>query len=478
VRAYRTTNSQLTGVSRWRSWLHASVDDDVAATRHGVLICLLLAAAALTATACITVVLSSGLSVATAAASLFCIAVPLAIAAFLAYTGRLDAAHVQFSVHLAVLVVVATGLSDGSASFTIVWLVLLPLIALLSGQIRTIAISGGLALTALFTIQAAGMLALTPAPMISQAELAALDGIANTGALIFAGLIVAAIVLIEHAARRLLAHARDEAERASRAKSAFLATVSHELRTPLTAIIGYSDLLRRQQPTDTSPRLEHVRLIRENGEHLLDLITNMIDASQIETGSFTISPEPTAIGEVISAVISSTAPLAKRLKLAIEVDPVLPDVMVDPRAARRILLNLLSNAIKFTPDSGLVTLSARGRGSLVEIAVSDTGAGIAAEHLPHLGRPFYQVDTSYARTNDGAGLGLAIVRGLAELHGGGLRVESRQGVGSRFIVTLPAALEAPKERTGRDLPYTANPVVSHTAAARTAAASLGVAAGR
>ena len=423
--------------------VHVGVGDDLAAIRHRVLQWLHVLTAVQVAIGTLAVIAMAGLSATTAVAGVVFTTTPLMISAYLIRTGRLERTHRLTSVQLVLLIATLAIHSGGATSFVALWLVLVPLVATLSGDIRTIAVAGALAIATLIGLEAAAQLAMLARPRFSSVELAGLSRAGNLAAAAMAGAVVTGILAIESTSRRLLVIARDEAERAKRVKSAFLATVSHELRTPLAAIIGFSDLLRKQQAAGSQQRSEHVRLIRENGEQLLDLVTNMIDATQIETGSFVVAPEPTPIGEVIAGVVSGTAPLAKRLRLAIDVDPVVPDVMVDPRAAKRILLNLLSNAIKFTPDNGLVTLSARGRGSLVEITVSDTGAGIAAEHLPYLGQPFYQVDAGYTRTNDGAGLGLAIVRGLAELHGGGLRIESRQGVGSRFIVSLPAALQAP-----------------------------------
>lgn len=243
-----------------------------------------------------------------------------------------------------------------------------------------------------------------------------------------------------------VARARDEAERASRAKTAFLATMSHELRTPLNAIIGFSEILHRDLIIkDRSPKqADYARIIHESGEHLLSLVRDLLDVSKIESGKFSVVADPFAVAEVVPMAVDTLRPLAmsKGLVLACDIEPDLPDMLADRRAVRQILINLVSNACKFTGTGGRVTVSARRIGSNIELAVTDTGIGIAAEHIARLGQPFYQVDTRYARHNEGAGLGLSIVRGLVELHDGALSIESETGKGSRFAVTMAADVDA------------------------------------
>ncbi len=243
-----------------------------------------------------------------------------------------------------------------------------------------------------------------------------------------------------------VARARDEAERASRAKTAFLATMSHELRTPLNAIIGFSEILHRDLIIkDRSPKqADYARIIHESGEHLLSLVRDLLDVSKIESGKFSVVADPFAVEDVIAMAVDTLRPLAmsKGLVLACDIEPNLPDMLADRRAIKQILINLVSNACKFTGAGGRVTVSARRDGSNIELAVQDTGIGIAAEHIARLGQPFYQVDTRYARQNEGAGLGLSIVRGLVELHGGALGIESEAGKGSRFTVTIAADVDA------------------------------------
>lgn len=242
-----------------------------------------------------------------------------------------------------------------------------------------------------------------------------------------------------------LHRAREEAERAGRAKRSFLAVMSHELRTPLSSIIGFAELLHGELLSKgREPRyVEYCRVIHQSGEHLLSLVKDLLDVSKIESGKLSIAPEPFSLAELARDVAQTMRPQtdAKRIALTVEIEPRLPHLMADHRATRQILINLVANALKFTPPDGRVMILARRAATRIEIEVRDTGAGIEREHLARLGEAFYQVESGYARHNDGAGLGLSIVRGLADLHGGSLRVESDPGQGSRFVVSLPAHIE-------------------------------------
>ncbi len=256
-----------------------------------------------------------------------------------------------------------------------------------------------------------------------------------------------------------IAHARDEAERASRAKTSFLATMSHELRTPLSAIIGFSELLHRDLliKARDPKQADYCRIIHQSGEHLLSLVKDLLDVSKIESGKLSVVPEALDITEVAPCAMETLRPMAqtKGVALVCDIAESLPDVLADRRAVRQILINLVSNACKFTGAGGEVRLTAQRIGSELEIAVRDTGIGIAPEHIAKLGQPFYQIDTRYARENEGAGLGLSIVRGLLELQGGTLSIESEVGKGSRFMITLPidGPAEEPNSVTaGREIP--------------------------
>ena len=243
--------------------------------------------------------------------------------------------------------------------------------------------------------------------------------------------------------------ARDEAESASRAKSSFIATISHELRTPLNAIIGFSELLHRELLLKSrEPRqAEYSRIIHDSAQHLMSLVKDLLDVSKLEAGRLTICSEPFRIHDVIKSSVDTLHPAASAKSIVIDVAIAgeLDEVVADRRACKQMLMNLLSNACKFTPAGGKVHLSAEMSDAHVVLSVRDSGIGISAEHVARLGQPFYQVDSSYTRQLEGAGLGLAIVRGLVELHNGRLEIESEPGHGSCFKLILPLDAEVAAE---------------------------------
>ena len=241
--------------------------------------------------------------------------------------------------------------------------------------------------------------------------------------------------------------ARAESERASAAKSRFIATMSHELRTPLNAIIGFSEMLTNETlDLDAARRLDYARLINESGRHLLAVVNGILDVSKMETGNFAITPEPFAPAAAIESCTELLALKARdggidlRMRLARD----LPEVAADRRAFNQILINLMSNAIKFTPRGGRVTVSALCDGPDFAVTVEDNGVGIGEADLPRLGEAFFQADASYDRRQDGSGLGLSIVKGLVGLHGGEVDIRSRLGEGTRVTVRLPIKGGSPR----------------------------------
>jgi signal transduction histidine kinase len=228
---------------------------------------------------------------------------------------------------------------------------------------------------------------------------------------------------------------------ANRHKSAFLANVSHELRTPLNAIIGFAQLLI----DDVIPGAEERELayqdILESGNHLLTMVNNILDVARIEAGqqsldllALPLAPEAIAVERMLAAMVAS-----KRQRFAVAIPDDLPAVIADRDRLRQVLLNLLSNAHKFTPPGGAISLTARSMGAeAVVITVADTGIGIAPEHQAIVFEAFQQVESGYARAQQGTGLGLALAKQLVELMGGTIALESTPGVGSAFTVTLPA----------------------------------------
>jgi signal transduction histidine kinase len=215
--------------------------------------------------------------------------------------------------------------------------------------------------------------------------------------------------------------------------------MSHELRTPMNAIIGYAHLLLDGLSGPLRPsQADDVRQIADGADRLLGLIDDVLDLSRIEAGRLDLTAEPVDLTAVVAEVTAQMAPLASRKGLDVVVDPApgLPAVRADPLRVRQILLNLVGNAVKFT-EAGSVRVTSRATEDGVEVAVTDTGIGIAPEVLPHVFDEFRQADTGTTRRYGGSGLGLAISRRLAELHGGTIAAESTPGVGSAFTLRLP-----------------------------------------
>ena len=243
----------------------------------------------------------------------------------------------------------------------------------------------------------------------------------------------------ERAHEALLENARDEAEGRAAGRSRFLANMSHELRTPLNAIMGFSDMIRQRMFGPISDRYgEYAQLIHESGGHLLDLINDLLDMSKIEAERFELSREDFDSREAITAALRLMRVQADAagVKLRGVLPPRALEIDADRRALKQIVLNLVSNALKFTPKGGSVTVAAHGVGPMFELIVADTGAGIAPEDLARLGKPYEQAGDAHGRSM-GTGLGLSLVRGLAELHGGEMILESRLGAGTSVTVRMP-----------------------------------------
>jgi len=253
-------------------------------------------------------------------------------------------------------------------------------------------------------------------------------------------------ISVRKAQEQALEEARAEAERANASKARFLATMSHELRTPLNVIIGFSEMLQREQDLqiDSARRADYAKLINDSGHHLLSVVNGILDMSKIDNGEFKIQPEPFDVAAVVANCCALFELKAAEAKIAIvqDVSSGIPEINADKRALKQILINLLSNAIKFTNPGGEIVVRVRGAGAQLSVAVQDNGIGVSAEDLPRLGKPFFQARGSYDRKHDGTGLGLSIVRGLAELHGGTMEVASTLGEGTCITVTLPMDCEA------------------------------------
>jgi signal transduction histidine kinase len=241
------------------------------------------------------------------------------------------------------------------------------------------------------------------------------------------------------AAEDRLRSALSIAEQTTQAKSAFLANMSHELRTPLNAVLGFSELIERQMigPLGDARYVAYAADIHKAGAHLLTIINDILDLARVESGRFELHEDSFVLQPLITECLRMVRPSAAHLSLEAETPEGLA-LHADSRALRQVLLNLLSNAIKFTRADGRVRVVSRLRpDGALEIAVSDTGIGIAEADLPHVTEAFVQVESAYARKHAGSGLGLAISKALVELHGGTLSLASRLGEGTTVTVTLP-----------------------------------------
>jgi signal transduction histidine kinase len=231
-----------------------------------------------------------------------------------------------------------------------------------------------------------------------------------------------------------------ELETASQHKSEFLANMSHELRTPLNAILGFSQVLQKNLFGELNEKQEeYVEDILSSGNHLLALINDVLDLSKVEAGQIELEVAPFSLREAVERGVVMIRERASKngVALAAEVEPEAQVVTADERRIRQILFNLLSNAVKFTPAGGRIDVSAARVDAEIQVAVADTGAGIASQDLDRIFEEFQQTDAG-AKQQEGTGLGLALSKRLVELHGGRIWVESELGVGSRFVFTLPA----------------------------------------
>jgi two-component system, cell cycle sensor histidine kinase PleC len=247
---------------------------------------------------------------------------------------------------------------------------------------------------------------------------------------------------IIEAKNRELIVARDEAEYANRAKSQFLAVMSHELRTPLNAIIGFSEMIHSELYGSLGDQRykAYAQDIHNSGDHLLSIINDILDLSKIEAGQSELNEDEVDLAQMIASIrrIMHERAAAAGISFICDAGEGLPCVRADRRALKQILLNLLSNAVKFTPKGGQVQLRMTIDGDrALRIAVSDTGIGIEAEDIPRAMAAFGQVDGSWSRKYEGAGLGLPISRALTQLHGGTLELTSRPGTGTTVTVRLP-----------------------------------------
>jgi signal transduction histidine kinase len=251
-----------------------------------------------------------------------------------------------------------------------------------------------------------------------------------------------AVIAIQNA--RLFNEIQDKSrqlEIANQHKSEFLANMSHELRTPLNAIIGFSEVLIERMFGELNEKQDdYLKDIHSSGKHLLSLINDILDLSKIEAGRMELDVESFDVPSALTNAMTLVRERAQRhgIALSLQVAPEVGELRADERKFKQILLNLLTNAVKFTPDGGRVDVRARLADGVLEVAVADTGIGIAPEDQQAVFEEFRQVGRHYTNKHEGTGLGLALTKRFVELHGGTLRLDSEVGKGSTFTFTLPS----------------------------------------
>jgi PAS domain S-box-containing protein len=246
-----------------------------------------------------------------------------------------------------------------------------------------------------------------------------------------------------------LQEARKAADLANLGKSQFLANMAHELRTPLNAINGFSEIILKEMFGPMPERYKgYVEFIQQGGTHLLSLINDILDLSKIEAGKMDVHVEAVPTEQIAYQAIETVRKAAEERKLALKPDIAAdcPIMHADPRSVRQILLNLMSNAVKFTPHFGTITLSVRRSGDTgIELQVADSGIGMSPEEIVKALEPYGQVESDLSKKHKGTGLGLPLVKSLAELHGGSMRVASERGKGTTVTVFLPWDKDLPRD---------------------------------
>lgn len=238
-----------------------------------------------------------------------------------------------------------------------------------------------------------------------------------------------------------LLKSKEAAEYANRSKTDFLANMSHELRTPLNAIIGFSEVIKGQMFGQVGSRYaDYARDIHDSGQHLLEIINDILDLSKLEAGKLELHESNVSLSSIADQCLLLVKGRAKEgsVHLHVDIPQALPEIVADRRAVKQVLLNLLSNAVKFTPTGGTVTLRAHLNDSFgLDVAVSDTGIGMTDSDIRVALSPFGQIDSSLARKHQGTGLGLPLCKSLLEMHGASLLIASRPNAGTTITARFP-----------------------------------------
>ena len=249
------------------------------------------------------------------------------------------------------------------------------------------------------------------------------------------------------------AREKTRAETANRSKSEFLANMSHELRTPLNAIIGFSEVMEQQffGPVGNEKYVDYAHDIHQSGQYLLDVISDILDMSKIEAGRVSLVYATEDVGSIIDEAMRIVAPRAEEDKIKLITKLPKPvSLEADKRALKQVLINLMTNAVKFTPAKGKVTIAVTQNNHRVRITITDTGIGIPEDQIDKLARPFEQVENQFTKTKSGSGLGLAISQSLIRLHGGKMKITSREGKGTTVAVILPQKVSHQVAKQGKD----------------------------
>ncbi|HSR72884.1 MAG TPA: HAMP domain-containing sensor histidine kinase, partial [Kiloniellales bacterium] len=254
-----------------------------------------------------------------------------------------------------------------------------------------------------------------------------------------------------------LSAAYREAEAASRAKTEFLANMSHELRTPLNAIIGFSEILKAELlgPLGSERYRFYAQDIHDSGHHLLEVINDILDISKVEAGEFELQEQSGDLRNIVAAALRLVRERAESAGIAIEVsvEEGVPEVWIDRRLIKQGVINLLSNAVKFSPEPGTVSVRlARTSDGGLRLSVSDRGIGIAEGDVARVLQPFAQVESAYARSHEGTGLGLPLAKSFIEAHGGRLEIDSRLGEGTTVTLYFPPERVIKRDKSARARP--------------------------
>ena len=275
---------------------------------------------------------------------------------------------------------------------------------------------------------------------------------------------IASDVSERNSLRSKLAAVEEEVAKSAIAQRKFLGTISHEMRTPLNAIIGFSDIMHKELfgQLESKKHREYVGLIQNSGHHLLHVVNDMFDMTRIESGKYELNIQTFKMVEIADATLDMLTPIAKKngAQIICDVPANLPEMQADKHACQQIMINLVANAIKFSPDDGRVKITARQHGRSVRLQIKDNGIGIPSSFMPLLGKPFEQADKDLNRSFEGSGLGVSVVKGLVDLHGGNIEFSSEEGKGTTVTLTLPI-----RSKAARPVPANSENGLVHISAA-------------